>query len=52
MSKPFVPPTSSPTRLASKPGIRRSSPMISGIRSAEPPSNGVPSRLPSYLMTA
>ena len=45
-------PTLSPTRFASKPGIRRSWPMMSGIRSAAPPSNGSPSRVPMKPMTA
>src|SRR4029079_6331264 len=40
MSKPFVSPTFRPTSSSSKPGIRRSSPMISGIRSLEPPPKG------------
>ena len=44
MSNSVEPPTSRPTRFASKPGISRSSPRISGIRSAVPPSNGSPSR--------
>ena len=41
-----------PERLASKPGIRRSWPRISGIRSDVPPSNGSPSRVPTNEMTA
>ncbi len=39
-------------RCASKPGISRSWPMISGIRSDVPPSNGSPSRVPANPMTA
>ena len=46
MSNSVEPPTSSPTRFASKPGISRSWPRISGIRSDVPPSNGSPSRVP------
>ncbi len=38
--------------FASKPGMRRSSPMISGIRSEVPPSNGTPSFVPAKPMTA
>ena len=34
MSKPFDSPISMPTRLSSQPGIMRSSPMTSGMRSA------------------
>ena len=43
MSKSVDSPGLRPTRLASNPGISRSSPMISGIRSVVPPSNGTPS---------
>ena len=37
---------------ASKPGIRRSSPITSGIRSVFPPSNATPSFVPSNPMMA
>ena len=46
MSNSVESPTSSPTRLASKPGMSRSWPRMSGIRSDVPPSNGSPSRVP------
>ena len=52
MSNSVVSPGSRPTRWASKPGIRRSSPMTSGIRSLLPPSNGTPSLVPSKPMMA
>ena len=45
-------PTSSPSRFASKPGMSRSWPRMSGIRSDDPPSNGAPSRDPVNEMTA
>ncbi len=41
-----------PTRLSSQPGIMRSSPMTSGIRSADPPSNGSPSIVPTNFTLA
>ena len=52
MSNSVDSPGSRPTRLASKPGISRSSPRINGIRSAVPPSNGTPSFVPAKPMTA
>ena len=52
MSNSVDPPTDRPTRWSSKPGISRSSPMMSGIRSDEPPSNGTPSRVPTKPITA
>ena len=52
MSKAVDSPGLRPTRLASNPGISRSSPMISGIRSVVPPSNGAPSFVPSKPITA
>jgi hypothetical protein len=52
ISKPLVSSIVMPTRFSSQPGIIRSSPITSGSRSADPPSNGSPSIVPTNLTAA